>query len=157
MLRTATRGLAGKTSIDYYKDNKIKYITRGSITSDTHYDDKGRLRSIGFGNAEIILGYWRDNKLIKITGRTYGKGMEVSYGPDYPPFNAKIISSDDNSEFTSTDTESLYKIVDLYLYCQYIRRLPVLFDGNSFTFFANYFGNNVQEYFIMNELCEIYT
>ncbi len=151
LLRQASRG-GVKTNLDYYPNGMVESISRGSVTSNVLYDDKDRLRSITIGNSNIILGYWKDNKLIKITGQTYGKGTEVSYGLN----NAKIISASDDSEFTATDIDSLYKVVDFYLYCKYLKRLPVMFDGVSYAIFTNYFKENVQDYFIMNKKCEIY-
>jgi len=153
-LRVVTRGVAGKTSLDYDDEHNIKYITRGSVSSDIRYDDKDRVRVINADDVNYVVGYWKDSKLMKVTGSLQGKGMEVSYGPDYPPTSAGIISAADTTEFTAPDTETLYLTVDLYLYCNYIRRLPVPFDGVSFTLFHNYFAGDIEDYIILNTLCE---
>jgi hypothetical protein len=154
-LRIVTRGVAGKTSLDYDDDHNIKYITRGSVTTNIRYDDKDRVRVLNADDVSYIVGYWKDSKLMKVTGSLQGKGMEVSYGPGYPPTSAKIISEDDETTFSAPDTESLYDTVDKYVYCNYVRRLPVPFDGISYTIFHNYFKGSVEDYIILNKICEV--
>lgn len=154
-IRIARRGIAGKTSLDY-KDNRTKYITRGSVRTTVYYDDKNRTRLFDQQDSHITLGYWRDDKLIKLSGSTIGEGIEVSYGPDTQPTQAQIISQTDKTRFTAPSTDALYKTVDLYLYCNYLRRLPVIFDGISYTMVREYFDENIQDYFIKNQICKIY-
>ena len=154
-LRIVTRGVAGKTSLDYDDDHDIKYITRGSVTTDVRYDDKKRARVLSADDVSYILGYWRDNKLMKVTGSLQGEGMEVSYGPGYPPTAAEIISAEDETEFSAPDTETLYDAVDKYVYCGYVRRLPVPFDGISYTVFHDYFNGSIEDYITLNKICEV--
>lgn len=147
LIRAVRRGVAGKTSIDYDKKYKIKYITRGLISTNVYYDDKDRVRNFDADDIKFILGYWRDNKLISLTGKTFGQGLAVSYGPDEYPTQASIESEFDDSRFTSAYKESLYKIVDLHLYCRYVRRLhELLFDGISYAFYVNYFKGDMAGY-----------
>lgn len=155
-LRIVTRGVSGKTSLDYDDEHNVKYITRGSVTSNVRYDDKDRVRVINADDVSYIVGYWKDSKLMKVTGSLQGEGMEVSYGPDYPPTAAEIISAQDETEFTAPDTETLYSTVDMYIYCNYVRRLPVPFDGVSYSLFNNYFNGTVEDYIVLNKLCEVF-
>jgi len=153
-IRAVRRGVAGKTSIDYDKQGNIKYLTRGQLTTNVFYDDKNRVRNFDADDTKFILGYWRDDKLISLSGKTFGPGIAVSYGPDYPPFEADVISAEDNSKFTSAYTETLYKVVDEYIYCKYVRTLKeVLFEGISYAFYVNYFEGDLAGYLAMQFKC----
>ncbi len=157
LLRGVKRGVAGETGIDYDKQGKIKYLTRGLVTTNVYFDDKGRVRNFDADDVKFILGYWRDGKIISLTGKTFGAGLTASYGPGYPPFEADIISSEDASKFTSPYTDTLYKVVDTYLYCKHVRRLKdVLFDGISYTFYVNYFKGDLPGYLAMQFACVPY-
>ena len=153
-VRGVKRGVAGETSIDYDKQGKVKYLTRGPITTNVFFDDRGRVRNFDADNTKFILGYWRDDKVISLSGKTFGQGLAISYGPDYPPFEATLVHAEDKSKFTSAYTDTLYKVVDEYTYCKYIRRLKeVLFDGISYTFYTSYFKGDLPGYFAMQFAC----
>lgn len=153
-IRGIRRGVAGETNIDYDKQGKIKYLTRGKLTTNVFMDDKGRVRNFDADDTKLILGYWRDNKIISLSGMTFGPGIAVSYGPDYPPFEANVISAEDNSKFTAAYTDTLYKVVDEYIYCKYVRRLKeVLFEGISYAFYVNYFKGDLAGYLAMQFKC----
>lgn len=154
-ISAVTRGVAGRTAITYDDKNRTQTITKGSITTLTRYDDKNRLRLLDGGDIHLVLGYWRDNKLIKITGNTLGEGIEVSYGPETKPTKATIIKEGTEPKFSSPETEILYNTVDLYLYCNYVRRLPVIWDGISYTVFREYYKEDIQDYFVKNIICEL--
>ena len=147
--------MAGETSIDYDKQGKIKYLTRGLITTNVYFDDKNRVRNFDADDTKFIIGYWRDNKVISLTGMTFGQGLTVSYGPDYPPLQAKMIyENNDNSVFTAAYTDTLYTAVDQYVYCKYIRRLKeLLFEGISYAFYVNYFKGDLAGYLQMQFAC----
>ncbi len=156
-IRGVRRGVAGETSIDYDKEGRIKYLTRGKITTNVFFDDKNRVRNFDADDTKMIFGYWRDDKLISLTGTTFGSGLTASYGPDYPPFEASIISAEDKSKFTGAYTDTLYKVVDEYLYCKYVRRLKeVLFEGISYAFYVNYFKGDLTGYIAMQFKCVPY-
>lgn len=156
-IRGIRRGVAGETSIDYDKEGKIKYLTRGKVTTNVFFDDKNRVRNFDADDTKMIFGYWRDDKLISLSGMTFGGGLTVSYGPDYPPFEANIISSEDKSKFTAAYTDTLYKVVDEYMYCKYVRRLKeVLFEGISYAFYVNYFKGDLAGYIAMQFKCVPY-
>ncbi|MBW2969558.1 hypothetical protein KY319_00340 [Candidatus Woesearchaeota archaeon] len=155
-LRRVKRGASGKTDFDYYEDGGIKRISHGIVTN-VFYDDKFRVRNFDADDSKFIIGYWRDDKVISLTGRTFGRGLLVSYGPDHPPFEAKVIFESDDSVFSSADTAALYGVVDDYVFCNYIRRLKdVSFDGVSYAFFVNYFKKGLPEYLAMNFVCVPY-
>jgi hypothetical protein len=154
LLRSVKRGVAGETNIDYDKQGMIKYLTRGLVTTDLFYDDKQRVRNFDADDTKFILGYWRDDKLISLSGKTFGPGLTLSYGPDHPPFEATLIYSEDDSKFTSAYTDTLYEVVDDYIYCKYVRRLKeVLFEGISYAFYVNYFGGDIAGYLAMQFVC----
>ena len=157
LIRGVRRGVAGKTSIDYDKQGRIKYLTRGMRTVNVIYDDKGRLRNFDGDDVKMILGYWRDDKLISLSGKGFGQGLGVSYGPDYPPNEAKIAHVEDNSVFDSAYKDTLYKVVDEYLYCEHVRQLKdLLFEGESYAFYVNYFQGDMPGYLAMNVRCKVY-
>ena len=156
-LRVVRRGIAGKTQIDYGKNDSISAIIRGQVETKVFYDERGRLRNFDADDTKFILGYWRDDKLISLTGKTFGRGLAVSYGPNYPPREAKLAHESDNSVFSAAYESTLYRVVDEYLYCRYVRRLPdLLFDGISYAFFVDYFKGDVAQYIAMQHYCRIY-
>ena len=156
-LRVVRRGIAGKTQIDYGKNDSISAIIRGQVETKVFYDERGRLRNFDADDTKFILGYWRDDKLISLTGKTFGRGLAVSYGPNYPPREAKLAHESDNSVFSAAYESTLYRVVDEYLYCRYVRRLPdLLFDGISYAFFVDYFKGDVAQYIAMQYYCRIY-
>ncbi len=151
------RGVAGATKFNYDKNDRISEISRGSVVTKLFYDDKGRIRNFDADDTKFIIGYWRDNKVISLTGKTFGGGLTVSYGPDYPAYEAKMIYSQDDSSFTSAYPDTLYNVVDAYVYCKYVRRLKdVSFDGISYAFFVNYFKQGLPEYLAMQFACVPY-
>jgi hypothetical protein len=157
LIRGVRRGVAGKTSIDYDKQAKIKYLTRGKRTVNAIYDDEDRLRNLDGDDVKFILGYWRDSKLISLSGKGFGQGLGVSYGPDYPPNESKIAHVVDDSVFHSAYKDTLYSVVDEYLYCKYVRQLnELLFEGESYAVYVNYFKGDMVGYLAMNVRCKVY-
>jgi hypothetical protein len=148
------RGVAGATGFVYDDKNFVKTVLRGPIETPVFFDDRNRVRNFDADDTKFIIGYWRDDKVISLTGKTFGRGVAVSYGPDYPPFEADIIYAEDDSRFTSAYTDTLYKITDEYVYCKYVRRLKdLLFEGLSFVFYENYFKGGLAGYFAMQFAC----
>ncbi|RMD58647.1 hypothetical protein D6825_00115 [Candidatus Woesearchaeota archaeon] len=153
-VRSVRRGASAGTEFTYDDNGRIKFIRRGGVSTRAFYDDKSRLRNLDTGESKLILGYWRDDKLISFSGKTFGQGLTVSYGPVYPPREAQIVHSEDDSKFSAAYTSTLYKVVDDYIYCKYARRLKSLeFEGLSFAIFRQYFGGDIVDYFAMNYAC----
>lgn len=153
-LRTVNRGVAGETAFNYDKFGNVKQIEKGKRTTTLYYDDKNRVRQFDGDETQLILGYFKDDKLVSITGNIFGQGLAVSYGPAIPPLEAKIIYGKDQSVFTSSDTIPLYIAVDDYLYCNYMRRLPeLIFDGTSYAFYHNYYNGTITDYLIKHFTC----
>lgn len=156
-LREVRRGVAGATRMDYDDAGNIATITRGQLPMALSYDDRDRLRKIDTGNSHLILGFWRDDKLSSLSGNLFGQGLSLSYGPDYPPFEAELVHEEDASVFSSAYTSTLYAVVDEYVYCKYVRRYDnVLFDGVTFAVFRNYVGGDLSEYIEMQYRCVMY-
>jgi hypothetical protein len=157
LVRSVKRNAVVSASFDYDDKGVMKSLSRGPILTGIFFDDRGRVRNFDADDTKFILGYWRDDKLISLTGKTFGQGLAVSYGPDYPPFRADVKSEGDDSTFTAAYTDTLYAVVDEYLYCKYIRRLKdVLFDGISYVFFVSYFKGDLADYIAMQFRCVPY-
>lgn len=156
-LRTVNRGVAGETAFNYDKNNNVKEIERSKRITTLYYDDRGRVRQFDGDETQLILGYFKDDKLISLTGNVQGKGMTVSYGPSQPPIEAKLIHGTDSYTLTSSDTDALYQIVDEMIYCKQVRRLPdLLFEGVSFAFYDNYYNGTITDYFFKHYTCAPY-
>lgn len=148
------RGISGKTSVDYDSRERISAISRGPKVMNVYYDEKNRTRGFDGDDTHFIIGYWKDNKIISLTGRTFGTGLSVSYGPDLPPTESLIVHAEDDSRFTASYTDTIYRVTDLYLYCRYIRRLKTIpFEGQSYAVFKDYFDGDIVDYFKMNYVC----
>jgi hypothetical protein len=156
-LRTVNRGVAGETSFNYDKNNNVKEIERAKRITTLYYDDRNRVRQFDGGETQLILGYFKDDKLISLTGNVQGKGMSVSYGPAHPPIEAKLIHGTDTYTLTTSDTNALYQVVDDMIYCKQLRRLPdILFEGVSYAFYDNYYNGTVTDYFFKQYTCAPY-
>jgi len=156
-LRTVNRGVAGETALNYDKNNNVKEIERGKRTTKLYYDDRNRVRQFDGDETQLILGYFKDDKLISLTGNVQGKGMSVSYGPANPPIEAKIIHGTDSYTLTTSDTNALYQVVDDMIYCKQLRRLPdILFEGVSYAFYKNYYNGTITDYFFKHYTCAPY-
>lgn len=156
-LRTVNRGVAGETAFNYDKNNNVKEIERSKKITTLYYDDRNRVRQFDGDETQLILGYFKDDKLISITGNVQGKGTTVSYGPTQPPIEAKIIHDAGSTILTSSDTNALYQVVDDMMYCKQLRRLPdILFEGVSFAFYDNYYNGTVTDYFFKHYTCAPY-
>jgi hypothetical protein len=156
-LRTVNRGVAGETAFNYDKNNDIKEIERAKRITTLYYDDRKRVRQFDGDETQLILGYYKDDKLISLTGNVQGKGTTASYGPSHPPFEAKIIEGAGSSVLTSSDTNALYQVVDDVIYCKQLRRLPdILFEGVSYAFYDNYYNGTITDYFFKHYTCAPY-
>lgn len=154
LVRAVRRGAAGKTSIDYDKQGRIKYLTRGLLTTSVYFTNRSKVNNFDADDIKLILAYGRDDRLGSLSGKMFGPGLTVSYGPNYPPTEAKIIHAIDDSIFQASYKETLYPIVDNYLYCNYLSRYKdLLFDGISYTFYTSYFTNNISNYLAMQFTC----
>lgn len=156
-LRTVNRGVAGETAFNYDKNNNVKEIERSKRITTLYYDDRNRVRQFDGDETQLILGYYKDDKLISLTGNIQGKGMAVSYGPSHPPMEAKIIHGIEKYTLTASDTNALYQVVDDIIYCKQVRRLPdLLFEGVSFAFYKNYYNGTITDYFFKQYICAPY-
>lgn len=156
-LRTVNRGVAGETAFNYDKNNNVKEIERSKRITTLYYDDGDRVRQFDGDETQLILGYFKDDKLISLTGNVQGKGMTVSYGPSQPPIEAKLMHGADSYTITSSDTNALYQVVDEMIYCKQVRRLPdLLFEGVSFAFYDNYYNGTITDYFFKHYTCAPY-
>jgi len=156
-LRTVNRGVAGETAFNYDKNNNIKEIERAKRITTLYYDDKNRVRQFDGDETQLIMGYFKDDKLISLTGNVQGKGIMVSYGPSQPPIEAKVIHDAGTNTLTSSDTNALYQVVDDMIYCKQLRRLPeILFEGVSYAFYDNYYNGTITDYFFKHYTCAPY-
>ncbi|PIN75496.1 hypothetical protein COV18_03000 [Candidatus Woesearchaeota archaeon CG10_big_fil_rev_8_21_14_0_10_37_12] len=151
-LRVAHTGTI-TSHLRYNEKNNVNRITKGSVDMNVVYDDKDRVRNFNADSLKFILGYWRDDKLISLSGNLFGGGLTVSYGI-HPPREAQIIFTEDDSSFKATETELLYTVVDNYLYCNYVRNFgDLLFENIGYAFYVNYFGGTFNEYIIHQFAC----
>lgn len=156
-LRTVNRGVAGETAFNYDKNNNIKEIERAKRITTLYYDDKNRVRQFDGDETQLIMGYFKDDKLISLTGNVQGKGIMVSYGPSQPPIEAKVIHDAGTNTLISSDTNALYQVVDDMIYCKQLRRLPeILFEGVSYAFYDNYYNGTITDYFFKHYTCAPY-
>jgi len=156
-IRTVNRGVAGETAISYDKNGNVKEIERARRITKLYYDDRDRVRQFDGDETQLILGYFKDDKLISMSGNTFGQGLTISYGPGTPPLEAKIIHGQETTTITSSETNSQYTITDDYIYCNFARRLPeIIFEGNSFAIFKNYYNGTITDYLVKHYTCVPY-
>lgn len=148
------RGMV-KTELFFDNAGKIEKFVRGPTTTQVAYDDRNRTRKLDTGGSQLILGYWRADKLASLSGNIVGPAVTVSYGPGFPPLQASIVHEEDDSRFSSTDPEALFAVVDKYLYCNYVRSGSV-FDPAGYVVFHNYVSDSFEDYVLMDVLCEAY-
>jgi RNase P/RNase MRP subunit p29 len=141
-----------KTSFDYDKEDRLKFITKGQLSIEIHYNENNLPNDFDAGNQnKLIIGY-RGKKIATLGGTLFGKGLAIDYLRD--GLKAKIFNIEDDSEFFAETEEALKKTIDLYIYCKKIRTSGDFFDSKAYVFFRQYFSKEIEDFLIMEEYCK---
>lgn len=151
-LSSVARNGGATTEFEYDKYNRTKTMYKSKIETDMYYDGDGRLAYMARQDDHLVLGYWRFDWISSISGTMYGLKETVSYGPT----SITLISDNDQNDFESADPsdfETRFRAFNTFLFCTRFRKLPVLFDGQSWVLFHEYFKKGINDYLLTGFTC----
>ncbi|MEM4266026.1 MAG: hypothetical protein QXX65_03045 [Candidatus Woesearchaeota archaeon] len=152
-LSSVARDNGVATEFEYDDYNRTKAIYRQKLKTDVYYDAEGRLARLQHEDDHLVIGYWRYNLLSSLSGTMYGLKETVNYGPT----SITLISNVDQNEFTSQypeDSEARLKAFNTFLFCKRFRKLPVLFDGQSWVLYHEYMKGDILDYLLTSFICD---
>jgi len=144
-------GTAAEFEYDDY--NRTRAIYKDRIRTDVYYDGEGRLTRMQRGNDHLVIGYWRYDLLSSLSGTMYGLKETVNYGPA----SITLISNVEQNEFTSEhpeDSAARMNAFNTFLFCRRFRKLPVLFDSQSWVLYNEYMKGGITDYLLTGFVCD---
>jgi len=142
------RGNAPPTKFEIEGNNTLK-TTRSTITTIFRYNEDDLIRDVDRNDNHISIGYGRENKIASFSGSIYGVGETISYNPN----SIEIVSNERPAEFTG-HYRIRPKLFELYMYCNMLRRVPVLFDPIAYVLANHHLGYDTHDYFVKGYYCE---
>jgi hypothetical protein len=152
-LSSVARDGGASTEFVYDEWNRTDEMRKGSITIGMHYDSEGRLARMDKEDDHLVLGYWREDLLSSLSGTMYGLKETVNYGPE----SITLLSNVQQNVFESEHPEDSAARMDAFntfLFCTRMRKLPVLFDGQSWVLYHEYMKGNITDYLQRGFVCE---
>ncbi len=152
-LSSVARDGGASTEFSYDKYNRTYYMLKGCVGTDMYYDSNGRLRLMKRQDDHLVLAYWRYDLLSALSGTMYGLKETVNYGPT----SITLVSNVEQNEFTSQypeDEEARMNAFNTFLFCKRFRKIPVLFDGQSWVLYHEYFKGNITDYLMTGFVCD---
>lgn len=149
-LSSVTRDGGASTEFEYDTQNRTKAIYRAQSKTNLAYDDKSRLKLMSRDDDHLVLAYWRYNLLSSLSGTMYGIKETVNYGPTA----VTLVSDVEQNEFIGGNDETRMHAFNTFLYCTRFRKLPVIFDGQSWTVFHEYMKGNISDYLRIGFVCD---
>jgi hypothetical protein len=141
------------TEFEYDTSNRTKAIYKSKIETDIRYDSEGRIAMIQIQDDYLVIGYWRYNLLSSLSGPMYGLKETVNYGPT----SITLISNVQQNDFASPRVEEYElatKSFNIFMFCTRFRKLPVIFDGQSWVMYREYFKGNINDYLLTGFICD---
>lgn len=152
-LSSVARDSGASTEFVYDEWNRTDELRKGGITIGMHYDSEGRLARMDKEDDHLVLGYWREDLLSSLSGTMYGLKETVNYGPE----SITLLSNVQQNVFDSEHPEDGAARMDAFttfLFCTRFRKLPVLFDGQSWVLYHEYMKGNITDYLLRGFVCE---
>jgi YD repeat-containing protein len=152
-LSSVKRDGGATTEFEYDEYNRTKAMYRYDTKTEMRYDAERRLALMSREDDHLVIGYWRYDLLSALSGTMYGLKETVNYGPTSVTF----VSNVDQNEFTSQypeDSAARMKSFNTFLFCKRFRKLPVLFDGQSWVLYHEYMKGSINEYLLEGFVCD---
>ncbi len=152
-LSSVERDGGASTEFSYDKYNRTYYMLKGAVGTDMYYDSEGRLKLMKRQDDHLVLAYWRYDLLSTLSGTMYGLKETVNYGPT----SITLVSNVEQNEFTSQypeDSEARTNAFNTFLFCKRFRKIPVLFDGQSWVLYHEYRKGNITDYLMTGFVCD---
>jgi len=137
----------GVKTIFEYNNESIKTITKGPNVADVYWDDRGRIKHIELGETNLILAYWRENKLSAMSGKLYGLGETISYNQE----DVQIVSNKIPTVFSGFERE---RTAELYIRCKKLRRIELFFDPIDYIVQHYQYNFTVTDFIKEGYLCQ---
>ncbi len=152
-LSSVARDSGTSTEFAYDAMNRTGTMFRFGIKTNLAYDSENRLKLLERGDDHLVLAYWRYNLLSSLSGTMYGMKETVNYGPN----DIALISNVEKNDFTSMNAslpERRYHAFNTFLFCTRFRKLPVIFDGQSWVIFHEYMQGDIKDYLLIDFVCD---
>ncbi len=152
-LSSIARDGGASTEFVYDDKNRTKSMFKDKIETTMFYDRDGRLARMDRWDDHLVIAYWREDLLSSLSGTMYGLKETVNYGPT----EIKLVSNVEENVFASTYADEIaarMKAFNTFLFCTRFRKLPVLFDGQSWVLYHEYFKGNITDYLLTSFMCD---
>ncbi len=152
-LSRVARDSGTSTEFEYDDYNRTKTMFRFNTQTQMRYDTEDRLTLLVRQDDHLVLGYWRYDLLSSLSGTMYGLKETVNYGPQ----SITLVSNVDQNEFTSQyaeDEDARMNAFNTFLFCKRFRKIPVLFDGQSWVLYHEYYKGNITDYLLKGFVCD---
>jgi len=152
-LSSVARDSGTSTEFAYDSRNRTNAMYRFGIKTDLAYDSESRLKLLARADDHLVLAYWRYNLLSSLSGTMYGMKETVNYGPN----DIELISNVEKNDFASLNPalpERRFHAFNTFLFCTRFRKLPVIFDGQSWVIFHEYMKGDIKDYLLISYVCD---
>jgi hypothetical protein len=153
-LSSVARDSGPTTEFAYDGQNRTKSMYKGRIETSMFYDTDGRLARLDREDDHLVIGYWREDLLSSLSGTMYGLKETVNYGPGAITLLSNVEQNVFESEHIE-DAKARLDAFDTFLFCTRFRKLPVLFDGQSWVLYHEYFKGNITDYVLTGFICDV--
>lgn len=137
----------------YGKNNRTKSFFRGGVETSMVYDSDGRLTRLDRGDDHLVMAYWRYDLLSSLSGTMYGLKETVNYGPTSITLVSNVGQNVFESKYADEEKARL-NAFNTFLFCTRFRKIPVLFDGQSWVMYHEYMKGNITDYLFTSFTCE---
>ncbi len=148
-LSSVARDGGVSTEFEYDEHNRTKAMYKNKIETSMLYDSEGRLARMDRQDDHLVLGYWRGDLLSSLSGTMYGLKETVNYGPA----DITLLSNVEQNTFTG-EVDARMHAFTTYLFCTRFRKLPVLFDGQSWVLYREYLKGTINDYLKTGFVCD---
>jgi hypothetical protein len=149
-LSSFSRNDGQSTEFAYDKFNRTAEIFKAGIRTKAFYDSESRLARLDRENDHLVIGYWRENLLSALSGTMYGLKETANYGSS----DITLVSNTEPNVFSSTDQAARMSAFNTFLFCTRFRKLPVLFDSQSWVIYREYLKGTLDDYVLRTFVCE---
>lgn len=153
-LSSVARDNGPSTEFVYDELNRTKSLFKNRVETVLGYDDDGRLTRFDRDDDHLVIAYWREDLLSSLSGTMYGLKETVNYGPTA----ITLVSNVEENVFESAypdESAARMDAFNTFLFCTRFRKLPVLFDGQSWVLYHEYLKGNISDYLLLTFTCKV--
>jgi len=149
-LSSVIRDGGASTEFVYDELNRTEEMFKADVKTSMHYDTEGRLARMDRASDHLVIGYWRHDLLSSLSGTMYGLKETVNYGSA----DTTLVSNVEQNAFAGGDDAHRMRAFNIFLFCTRFRKIPVLFDGQSWVLAHEYLKYSITDYLRMGFICD---